>query len=658
MNPGIGLLFEGLSALDAEGKTDGQLLEQFLAQRDQLAFAALVRRHGPMVLGVCRRILGNLADADDAFQAVFIVLVQKAAFLTSRAVVGDWLHGVARRIASKAKAATAGRRAKERTMARPVVQATEIRNDWLPLLDEELSRLALKYRLPILLCDLEGKTRQEAARQLGWPPGTVAGRLARGRALLAKRLLRRAQIFAGVSTASTAWADLPPRLVHSTLHAATAVAAGKSLTQAGLSAAVLTLAEGAVQTMFWQKMTTVTLTLLVVAGLAGAGGLILHCQRSQDKPAQKPVPTAGVLAAPTQPLEKKGPNQRDVAWEKNCRTEFEETWNDYKVQRIRAESVASSSLRWLQAQLGVSANKSEQMAAYKEHLDRVIWLEKIAKAFFNAGLRGPSNFHQTVYHRIQADIWLQEARGANEAKDKQIATERCKALLRAAQDQFAASWNDYEQGVGYVPGLCPWSVHWLEAQLKLSETKADNLAARLAHLERMKKVEAIANSRFNANPAKDCGFYHEAICFRLEAEVGLDEARDTPAKDTQAQVERKQSLLRTAHDQFAARWKAFENGQVPVDFVLLASAHWLKAQIRLCEKQSEMVAAYQAHLARLQEVEEISKALFDVGAIPHWNYHRAVSYRMEAEILLDATGAATGKSSVHPLDQVGAQVLN
>src|SRR5436305_15255081 len=159
--------------------TDAELLGRFAARRDEAAFAALLRRHGPMVLGACRRVLGNHADAEDAFQATFLVLVKKAASLTRRAALGGWLHGVARRTALCARRAGARRRAKEQARARPDAQGEAVQDDWLPLLDEEVGRLPEHYRLPIVLCDLEGKTRKEAAARLGWPPGTVAGRLAR-----------------------------------------------------------------------------------------------------------------------------------------------------------------------------------------------------------------------------------------------------------------------------------------------------------------------------------------------------------------------------------------------------------------------------------------------------------------------------------------------
>src|SRR4051812_14924501 len=150
--------------------SDGALVEAFVRRRDEAAFEALLRRHGPMVLGVCRRVLGNVQDAEDAFQATFLVLVRKGASIMPREMVGNWLHGVAFRTALEAKKMTARRRAKERDVAdvpRPASSPTDVWKEILPLLDQELGRLADKYRVPIVLCDLEGKTHKEAARQLG-----------------------------------------------------------------------------------------------------------------------------------------------------------------------------------------------------------------------------------------------------------------------------------------------------------------------------------------------------------------------------------------------------------------------------------------------------------------------------------------------------------
>ena len=179
---------------DAAGWTDGQLLASFIDQKDEAAFEALVRRHGPMVFGVCRRVVRNHHDAEDAFQATFLVLARKASSVRPRERLANWLHGVALRTAMKAKAMTAKRRGREKQvteMPEPEAAQQDQWRDLQPLLDQELNGLPENYRLPILLCDLEGKTIKEATRQLGWPQGTLAGRLARGRKLLAKRLANR-----------------------------------------------------------------------------------------------------------------------------------------------------------------------------------------------------------------------------------------------------------------------------------------------------------------------------------------------------------------------------------------------------------------------------------------------------------------------------------
>jgi RNA polymerase sigma factor (sigma-70 family) len=276
---GIEDLLRTACAQDTEGQNDGQLLGRFLSRRDEAAFAVLLKRHGPMVLAVCRRILNNTADAEDAFQATFIVLVRRAASLTARAVLGDWLHGVARRTALNARRIAARRRAKEAAMARPEVQEEKVPNDRLAWLDEELARLPEKYRLPIVLCELEGRTRQEAAQRLQWPEGTVAGRLARGRELLAKRLVRHGL---ALSAGALPAADVPAALASSTIRAATLVAAGQAATGA-IAASVAALAEGVVRNMVLTKVKMAAAVLLGAAVLAGGTtGLVVYRTQAEE----------------------------------------------------------------------------------------------------------------------------------------------------------------------------------------------------------------------------------------------------------------------------------------------------------------------------------------------------------------------------------------
>src|SRR5438128_1075850 len=170
---------------DRAGLTDGELLEGFVGRRDEAAFEEMVRRHGPMVLGVCRRILRNHADAEDAFQATFLVLVRRASTIRPRSMLGNWLHGVAHNTALKAGAMNRKRRTREReARTMPKTGGDDPWPQLHALLDRELRGLPERYRVPIVLCELEGRTIKEAARQLGCPEGTISTRLSRGRALL------------------------------------------------------------------------------------------------------------------------------------------------------------------------------------------------------------------------------------------------------------------------------------------------------------------------------------------------------------------------------------------------------------------------------------------------------------------------------------------
>jgi RNA polymerase sigma factor (sigma-70 family) len=326
-NAALGQFLRLWNEHEAAGKTDGQLLTQFVRHRDEQAFSLLMRRHAAMVSAVCRRILGNAADAEDAFQATFLVLVRKAKSLLSRPWLGDWLHAVARRAALKARGASVRRRLKEQGMARTETQGDDPRDDWLPLLDEELSRLPEKYRLPIILCDLEGRTRQEAARQLDWPEGTVAGRLARARELLHQRLLRRGVklSLAALSAAladKTILASVPTSLISSTLKAAALVAAGQIAADGIVSAKVATLMGEVMKTMLLSKLKTIV-TLVVVCTLGGFGWASLAGMGSEPGPAVEaqvtgPSPHTKRKTGERVEVDEKVPHPEDVAKQDNA----------------------------------------------------------------------------------------------------------------------------------------------------------------------------------------------------------------------------------------------------------------------------------------------------------------------------------------------------
>jgi len=177
-----------------ESITDDELLSRFVSNNDEAALCVIIHRHSPMVWGVCRRFLRHRVDAEDAFQSTFIVLIQKAARLSDRGSLANWLFGVARQIAIRIRAMSIRRMSREKTIfecPEPAAKETGLWHEFWPIVDEELAGLPANYRQLIVLCDMEGLTRKEVARQLQIPEGTVAGRLARARTLLSQRLLRR-----------------------------------------------------------------------------------------------------------------------------------------------------------------------------------------------------------------------------------------------------------------------------------------------------------------------------------------------------------------------------------------------------------------------------------------------------------------------------------
>jgi RNA polymerase sigma factor (sigma-70 family) len=249
---------------------DRHLLERFVTARDEAAFAALVRRHGPMVLGVCRRLLHDSHEAEDAVQATFLVLVHKARSIGRPELLGAWLHGVAYRTAARARQA-ARRRAREREAAamadcNPAAEAvwSELRQ----VLDEELGRLAQKYRAPLVLFYLQGKTTEEVARQLACPKGTVLSRLARGREQLRLRLQRRGVapsvgLLVGLLAEKAAPAAVPAVVAEEAIKAAVLTGAGKAA--GAIPANVAALTEGVLRSMFLSKMKVVAAVVLALS---------------------------------------------------------------------------------------------------------------------------------------------------------------------------------------------------------------------------------------------------------------------------------------------------------------------------------------------------------------------------------------------------------
>jgi len=261
---------------EAPTTPDGQLLQRFIAHGDREAVASLVHRHGAMVWGVCRRVLGSEHDAEDAFQATFLVLIRRARSIWPRELVANWLYGVARQTALKARAMTAKRRARERRLGiAPNSSDRSNQSADTQCLEDELGRLPAPYRIAVVLCDLEGRTRKEAACLLGWPEGTVAGRLARARRLLAKRLAQRGIMVAAGSVATVfaqgASACVAANVVAATIAAVSSLAVGQTVSAGVISGKVAALTEGVLRAMFLTKLKKLTATVVILAILGIAG---------------------------------------------------------------------------------------------------------------------------------------------------------------------------------------------------------------------------------------------------------------------------------------------------------------------------------------------------------------------------------------------------
>jgi RNA polymerase sigma factor (sigma-70 family) len=271
--------------------SDAELLDRFGRGGEDAAFTLLVQRHGPAVLGVCRRLLGNAADADDAFQATFLVLLRKAGSVRPGAARGCWLYGVASRVAAKSRA-----RRTPPPLSDDIIAAPGARPDGeaafrelTALLDEEVRKLPEKYRTALILCGLEGKTCDQSARELGWPKSTVAHRLTRARELLRRRLLRRgvavpAALLSVALAKEAAAYHVPALLTLATVRLARQAAAGRIA-----DAPVVALAE--------EVARRVSYRWAVVLGLAAALGLAAGAAASRQEKEAEPEPKARTAEA-------------------------------------------------------------------------------------------------------------------------------------------------------------------------------------------------------------------------------------------------------------------------------------------------------------------------------------------------------------------------
>jgi RNA polymerase sigma factor (sigma-70 family) len=297
-------------------RTDQVLLGRFVGDHDSAAFDAIVRRHGPMVMGVCRRVLGHAHDAEDAFQATFLVLARKAATIQNFPSLAGWVYKVAYRIALRARASRNQRRANECRLAveRGHLTPMDRQRDISWLVDEEVQRLPEKYRTPVLLCYLQGQTNEEAAQLLRCPTGTIKIRLLRGREMLRKRLIRQGvalSLLAGLTTELCA--AVSSQLLQDTISAASRLGAGARLANLGISSTVLYLARSWLRRMAIGKVRVAGSLLLALLLLFVSDQL---ANRASAATASRPsaADPANAIPVPPEFQSPSVPEQPAVEW--------------------------------------------------------------------------------------------------------------------------------------------------------------------------------------------------------------------------------------------------------------------------------------------------------------------------------------------------------
>jgi RNA polymerase sigma-70 factor (ECF subfamily) len=548
----------------AAGVSDGHLLERFLGPRDEAAeraFEMLVNRHGPMVYRVCRQVLRNGQDADDAFQAVFMVLARRAGGVRNRESVGSWLYGVSLRVAARARQGTRRRETRERQAevgledipAASAEYPSCSRTD-AEAVHQEVTRLAEKYRAPIVLCYLEGLTHDQAAERLKWPVGTVRSRLARGRDQLRGRLVRRGLstpaglgplagwILAGSTTVvdaatlgSLPLAAIPAELLSNTVRAACEFANGKTAAASLVSTSSLILTKGALRSMTLEKLTLATVLLLPAGALTVASGTML----AQDSgpgagggaaPARSQVskrtdPTAVAPKEAGQESTEQTRSEESAAEVKKAEGDFQADWKAYEKREIDVELLLQAAHRLYTAE-GSGVDPGKLLEVANRHLTRLKEIEARAEAEVKAG-RGTQRALNAVHQQVEAV--RMGIRLARDFKQPSVAD-----LVEAARQRLDAQRTYYEQGRITLDRFIEASQRLMEAERLAAQSDPQRLAALRRHVDLLKEIENRERAELLLGKGTE-GDVAEAIQNRVEAEIQFVRAAETrPSPDIEA----------------------------------------------------------------------------------------------------------------------------
>ncbi len=535
-------------------QTDAQLLDRFARRRDEPAFAALLARHGSMVLGLCRRLLHDPRDSEDAFQAAFLILARKAGAIQRQTLLGPWLYGVAWRVAVRLRGRAARRCERERAgMDLDALPADDAAwSDVRRVVQEEVQRLPDVYRSAVILCCLEGKTNEEAARLLRRPVGTVKSRLARARELLRTRLAGRgmtvsvgalgAILAAHSVTASAA-------LVDATIRAALPFAASGVVAGGIASARAVALSQGVLRTMMLKKLTFMAALVLATALMGGGGNLAYRAWAAAPGDVTKVV-----AAAPKDDATKEKP-PADADADK-----IQGTWVAVSAEMdgkaAPAEAIKDLTLVVSADKVAFNPGGEDRQSTYKldptktpkrieltpldgpakgkmVHCLYELDGDRLKLCLLNGPGEEPKEFATTPGSNLRLLVLERKPAGMDDAaKDKPnpspadgARSEREQKLLQDWSDTankafelrkkyFVNGRTDIEPCIGAAQRL-------LAAELARSATKADRSAAYQAHLDRVTDIEKIVKAKFEAGKIAEADVA-DAEYYRIEAEILLE----------------------------------------------------------------------------------------------------------------------------------------
>ncbi|HEY1861526.1 MAG TPA: sigma-70 family RNA polymerase sigma factor [Gemmataceae bacterium] len=488
--------------VDREGDrlSDECLLERFVTQRDEAAFELLVWRHGPMVLNVCRRVLRNEHDAEDAFQAAFLAMARKAGTVSRRESLAGWLYQVAYRAALRLRR-DAAKRTKREHASLTALGATPSRDrprdDVASVLDEEVSRLPRRYRVPFVLCYLEGKTNIEVSQQLGCPLGTVASRLSWARQRLRDRLSRRGiGLSTGLSVAAlsetTALGTVPAQLVNLTVKGAVGFAAGSAAVAGEVPAHLISCAKGVLNTMYWTKLKIATVVVLAL-GLAGAGaGLAFHQAVADERSAAAPTGNGSnpetLQSEVREPVKSKdNPEKLDQARDElakatNQLANLERQWTDQIVEARVELSQLEERKRSLDRRLAI-----QEDAARTEFNNALVDRRKAEGEEDAKGTERASRRYEDATRHWE-DVEKERATWFNSFKAPQIKAEENFKLLERKQsferEQYRMRLEAAEERVRNLEGISGGNPDVAQRRLAELDKKVNALSRDLAEVLR------------------------------------------------------------------------------------------------------------------------------------------------------------------------------